>query len=148
MSKAAISSSNLGKAMRRPQLERPPTDEQHARELLGVPREWRWSVMKREGKHPDYWGVTLEGGVYPPKTRGKYKGQPNFRAGTHLRKITITDAMHHAWLREWEASEGKCSTCWGTGARWAGWSAVDGDRYEPCKRCNETGLPPLAKAAA
>lgn len=129
---------------RRPRLDRPPTEEQHAKELLGAPREWQWSMMRREGDWPNCWGVTIEGGVCPPKTRGPNKGRPNWRKATHKRVITLTDEMHRAWLRAWEAAERKCWVCWGTGERWTSWSVATGDSYEPCKRCGASGLPPAS----
>ena len=40
-----------------------------------------------------------------------------------------------------EAETGRCAKCNGSGQQWAGWSVVDGTRFEPCTRCNATGVP-------
>lgn len=126
---------------------RTPTLEQMAREAMDLPPEWNWFRMQCEGQHPDYWGMTIEGGVAPPKTRGKNAGKPNWRKATLVRKFTATDAQRKAWLRTWEADTGKCHECWGTGWRWAGWNYETGNRYERCRHCDATGLPAALRDA-
>lgn len=122
-------------------LKRPPTTEQQAREALGMPPEWMVMTWAREGKFPDYWGLSVEGGVAPPKLSGKHKGKPNWAKATMIRKVIFADAQVDAWLEQWERDEGLCHRCEGTGHAWAGWNCETGNRYAPCRRCHATGLP-------
>lgn len=43
--------------------------------------------------------------------------------------------------RRYETETGKCSLCGGTKRMWAGWSTESGNKYRPCTRCGETGVP-------
>lgn len=112
-----------------------PTLEAHARELLDMPPEWRayrWEVNGR--------GVYVEGAI--PLTvyqRGPRRGQVKWKPRTHEAAIVVLNGQHCAWLTEWEAATGKCHNCSGTTQEWAGWSAKDGSRYRPCRRCEATG---------
>jgi len=110
-----------------------------ARERLRLPDDWQAVIWTREGEHPDYWGMSVEGGVCPPKTRGKYKGAPNWRAATLKRKFSATDAEVKAHIAKWERRTGKCEQCVGTGWRSFGWGCEVGHRYVPCTRCGWTG---------
>ena len=50
--------------------------------------------------------------------------------------------------RRFEAQNGRCAKCGGTGEEWAGWSAASGVRLSPCTRCNATGVPATPAPAA
>ena len=81
--------------------ERRPILEQHARELLGLPPEWK--VYRWEVKGP---GVQVTGAVtHEVWKRGKRKGHPDWRKRLPETEATITipDAMHNAWQLQWEA---------------------------------------------
>lgn len=81
------------------------TLEMQVRERLGLP-DWktrRWELLG--GDNPSNQVSRLDGGVYPPKTRGKNQGEPNWRrpqAGT-AQTIYITPMEHSEWLKGWEA---------------------------------------------
>jgi DnaJ-class molecular chaperone len=119
-------------------LQVPPTLESHARELLGLPPDWRvyrWTVKGR--------GVEVEGAVCNAFiTRGKWKGRTNWKKKdlNTLITITIPDALHKQWMREWESRTGLCHNCSGTGEEWAGWSAAEGTKRRPCRPCGASGL--------
>lgn len=126
-------------------IERPDI-ESLARQRLKLPPEWRAVIWSREGDYPDCWGMSVEGGVCPPKTRGKYKGSPNWKAATLKRKFVATDAEVAAHVKQWERRTGNCERCLGTGWRSFGWGCEIGHRYVPCKRCAATGKATTASA--
>lgn len=126
-------------------MDREPTLEQHAREMLGLPPDWRvfrWQVVGKPG--PDAYGVTLTGAVVRDTyQRGPRKGTPHW--GKRLRDtecaVTIPTALHKTWLAQWERDTGKCHVCKGTGQEWVGWSKEKGDKYRTCSRCDGAGTP-------
>lgn len=114
--------------------------ELHARKTLGMPPEWRISRWEVQGEGPTE-SLVVSGGVYPPKTRGPKKGEPNWRkpvAGT-VRTVWFTSESHKHFLREWELETRKCWVCQGTADEWMGWDHIKGHHYRPCTRCGATG---------
>lgn len=119
--------------------------EAHAREKAGLPPEWRayrYRTLPEGSRECLYLGVT--GAVVPDKKRGKNAGRPNWRSKeiSHEQEVYFTPAEHEQWLLAWEAKNGKCHQCDGNGQQWFGWSIDGGNRYQPCSRCNATGIPP------
>lgn len=126
---------------------RPPTLDQHARELYNLPSDWAaYSWFAHGTKETGY--VELKGGVFRKKIeRGKNKGKTDFRnpePGTQA-TFSLANVAHKAWLRLWEMDTGYCAECNGTGLAWAGWDHVKGSAYRPCKPCNATGSAASAK---
>ena len=120
---------------------------EHARELLGMPPEWSGYEFEAIGHTADQREAKLirvVGAIAPAKTRGKDKGQPNWRKLDPATEKTayFTPAEHDDWTRQWEQKTGKCSVCLGRGEKWAGWSAESGHRYKPCDKCAATGKTP------
>lgn len=118
---------------------------EHARELLGMPPEWDSYHLEAIGHTPDDSATKLirvTGAVAPMKTRGKYKGLPNWdkRDPATDKTAYFTPEEHDRWVQEWEKKTGKCSDCTGSGKRYAGWSVAEGTTYKPCKTCGETGM--------
>jgi hypothetical protein len=117
---------------------------EHARELVAMPPEWdayEWEAIGRERASDEAKLIRVTGAVAPLKTRGKYKGYPNWEKldrGT-VKTAYFTPAEHEAWMLEWERKTGKCSDCMGRGERSVGWSAAEGTRYKPCGKCGATG---------
>lgn len=114
-----------------------PSLEQHARELLDMPPEWRAYRFEAKGK-----GVLVEGAVVTEVyKRGPRAGTLNYgkRDKSTEAVIVILDAQHQQWLMDWEGATGKCHKCDGTSREWAGWTRSDGSIYRPCTRCDATG---------
>lgn len=121
--------------------------EAHAREMLGTGPEWKayeWEAIGRTAKTPPKLFV-VQGAVAPLKLRGKYKGQPDWKRMDVQTQQTayITPAEHEAWLLKWEADNGKCHKCQGTGQVFASWSSDGGAKTRTCCRCGGTGNPPV-----
>ncbi|MFZ4766298.1 MAG: hypothetical protein ACOYMN_15210 [Roseimicrobium sp.] len=117
--------------------------EEHAREKAGMGEDWKGYHFQCLPEHPAKTElVTVTGAVAPKKLRGKRKGETNWDKMDRATKRTvyITLADHDAWVKAWESKTGLCSTCKGTKQEWAGWSAKEGTRYRPCKKCGESGL--------
>ncbi len=111
---------------------------EHAREILQMPVGWSGYQFESIG---DGRLIRVVGAVAPLKTRGKYKGFPNWR---NLDKATektafFTPAEHEEWLSQWEQKTGNCSECGGTGQLFARWSAANGTEHKPCGKCGATG---------
>ena len=116
---------------------------EHARELLGMPPEWdayRFEAIGLTSTQPTK-VFCVEGAVAPLKTRGKYKGNPNWakRDRATVRTAYFTPDEHDTWKSGWELKTGKCAECTGSGQRNVGWSAADGAKFKPCEKCNATG---------
>jgi hypothetical protein len=79
--------------------------------------------------------------VAPEITRGKRKGQPNWRKLDRSTRevLYITPAEHAAWCSLWEARTGRCHECTGDGEVCTGWSALAGRRMKVCPRCGGSG---------
>ena len=120
--------------------------ESHAREMLGASPEWKayeWEALGGTAKTPPKL-ITVQGAVAPIKQRGKYKGEPDWKRLDVQTQQTayITPAEHEAWLLKWEADNGKCHKCQGTGQVFASWSSDGGAKTRTCCRCGGTGAPP------
>lgn len=122
-------------------LARRPNYETQAREALGMPADWKLMSWAAKGDFPNYYGVLVTGAIPGPlKTRGKYKGQPDWSKRTMEASITITKQAQKAWLEAWERETGFCHACSGTGQEFKSWNRDTGFHYEPCKRCDATGI--------
>jgi hypothetical protein len=55
----------------------------------------------------------------------------------------VTRAEVIAEMTRHETDTGRCAECDGTTQEWAGWSAYEGNRWRPCRRCGATGKPRL-----
>jgi hypothetical protein len=120
---------------------RPPTYDQHARELYNLRPEWEAYCWEAKGEK-DTGFIVLKGGVYLKKVqRGKNKGRTDHRnpePGTEA-TLSLSNAAHETWLRHWEVETGHCAKCFGTGLAWAGWHHIKGAAYRPCTTCGATG---------
>ena len=117
---------------------------EHARELVAMPPEWdayEWEVIGRESASTEAKLYRVVGAVAQLKTRGKYKGHPNWDKLDRdtVKTAYFTPAEHEAWVLEWERKTGLCAECTGSGQRSVGWSAAGGKRYKPCSKCEATG---------
>ena len=74
-------------------------------------------------------------GVY---RSGPRKGQPRFNKPLG-RRVVITRAELQVTATAYETETGKCWDCKGTGQAWAGWSRIEGAKYQECQRCAGTG---------
>lgn len=113
------------------------------KERYSLEPEWVWRSFEAIEDRPPFRFSKYSGGVYPfAKTRGKYKGQTNYTRpvlGTE-RSVVLDDEEFKAWLPTWEARTGLCFTCCGTGQKWVGWSAAEGNRHVDCPKCSATGF--------
>lgn len=123
-------------------IDRPPSNEQCAKERFGLPKDWQWFRSALLGAHPHYIGIELTGGVFPVKvTRGKRKGLPNFRKPVpgSLATVALSNEQIDEWTGRWELETGLCADCQGSTLEWRGWSRETGTRYDPCRKCKATG---------
>ena len=109
-----------------------------------MPPEWGAYELEAIGSTADNNKAKLfrvTGAVAPLKTRGKYKGLPNWekRDMTTVKTAYFTPEEHDRWVLEWEKKTGKCSDCTGSGKQFAEWSVTEGMRYKPCNKCGGTG---------
>ena len=123
---------------------------EHAKDLLGMPPEWdayEFEAIVRTADNSAAKLIRVVGAVAPPKTRGKYKGLPNWdkRDPATEKTAYFTPEEHEEWTRQWEQKTGKCAECLGRGEKMAGWSAASGARYKPCDKCGATGKAPNVK---
>jgi hypothetical protein len=129
---------------------RPPTTDQHARELYNLPASWEAYSWSAKGER-DTGFIELNGGVFNKKIeRGRNKGKTDFRSpepGTSA-TLSLSHAAHKAWLARWEVETGHCAECLGTGLAWAGWCSVYGTSFRPCTKCGATGSSAKAEQAA
>jgi hypothetical protein len=125
--------------------------ETYSRDELGMPETWR--IFKWEAVGPVHGpraaqSVVVCGAIVPDKTRGKYKGCPDWKSRDKRDDISLAIPMLalDAFKLKWEANHNACHKCGGDGQELAGWSSTEGSRYRPCSRCNATGLPPAIAA--
>lgn len=123
--------------------------EEHARELAGMPPEWKmcgWEVQPRNAP-PDKWTfVNVRGAVCTVLyTKGPKKGRLNWDSADWATECTVSIKLkdHDLWKRNWEVQHDACQECQGDGQEIAGWNVKEGLRYRPCTRCATTGKPPL-----
>lgn len=119
--------------------------DDYCREALSAPEGWRVGAWHRGLESGDDEcpanTIKLRGAIYELYRGGKNKGKTNYKKpidGTS-KTYFVLESDIRAWQEEKERRTGLCSDCEATGQRWAGWSAADGNRYQPCKRCNATG---------
>lgn len=119
-------------------------------ERHSLPAGWRVSAWEVKNDRTPQEFIEVKGAVYPPITRGKRKGLPNYRKpepGTEMRlSFTLEDIT--AWCAEWERETGLCSACEGTGHAWNGWHHERGNHFRVCSACDGSGQAPAARAAA
>lgn len=112
-----------------------PGIESLVRRRFNLPAEWQGIIFKRLGYTPENQGgvgLQVEGGVCPPKARGRYKGSPNWSKATNKITFSASWADLEQHTREWEAETGLCAKCRNTGWKWAGWNHERGTRYTRC----------------
>lgn len=120
----------------------------YCQEKYGVPKEWRWYSWSRKEFYTPHEFMLVEGAVCTAKIeRGKRKGATNWRLRDKSteRMFSISRVDLEAFQRLWQDRTGLCFECYGTGEKWNGWSAAEGNRYIPCKHCDARGF---AKKAA
>jgi hypothetical protein len=119
-----------------------------ARKKYNLPNDWEWYKMEALGAHGKYDAVKLTGAVAPKKTRGKYKGRPNWRKLDKRTEcaVVITDVDIGLFKAAYERTTFNCHECAGSGQVWCGWSLDDGNRFRACSRCNATGKAPAEAA--
>lgn len=130
--------------------QRQPTAEQHAREVYSLGAEWQAYKWEAEGDRETGY-LVLTGGVFRRRiTRGKRKGEVNFKKPepNTLRTLVIPNVLHRAWRAQWQIETGYCAECEGTGQSWAGWGINTGNRYRQCTKCNGSGVHQATEAAA
>jgi hypothetical protein len=117
---------------------------EHARKIGNLPPEWKWFHIERLPHLGECQTILIRGAIAPAFTRGKRKGQTNWRARDKAteREFYITPAQHKVFLAEWEQSHGACYHCQGSCQELARWSVDRGTEYRPCSRCKATGKPP------
>lgn len=128
------------------QFESPCTETEYVREVMHLPSGWRISSWRAVSG-----GVDVEGACYPKvKTRGKYKGETDWRVttpGTSI-KMTVLAARFAEWSAAWENRTGLCSKCSGSGEVFASWHHEHGTKMKTCFRCGGSGIRPTAAAEA
>lgn len=108
-----------------------------AREKTGQGEEWKLYLYEVKDS-PFGRFFELTGAVAPPITRGKNKGQPNWKKLDKATEQTVqvTSAEKDARREKWEQETGLCSSCLNTGAERYGWSQAQGVLYRDCTRCD------------
>lgn len=113
-----------------------------ARKKIGEAPEWevfRWERVDR--KNSDKSDFIVGGGVPRLLKSGKRKGKKTWRDCEETRVLVSAEDIEQAET-DYVKETGNCLNCQGTGEAWAGWSAADGNRFVPCKRCDATGAAP------
>ena len=118
---------------------------EHARELLKAPPEWdvyKWEAIGGSRDTPTKL-LRLDGAVAPAKTRGKYKGRPDWKAADKATERTayFTPQEHAEWRKGWELRTGKCSECVGIGEVFQSWHFERGTTYRTCACCGGSKVP-------
>lgn len=130
--------------------KRPPTAEQHAKEMYALPADWQaWKWEVHGDRATGY--LELTGGVYRHKLlRGPRKGETNYRKPEPNTEQTVAlpYATQAAWRFQWERETGHCSYCEGTGQALWKWSAGVGNAYAACIKCDGTGKSALVEPPA
>lgn len=127
-----------------------PTLENHARELLKMPLNWKAFRFKRMPEDAVDTTHTLVTGavclhVY---ASGPRKGGTNWskRDPSTERSVIISDAESASYRLLWEETTGNCHKCGGDGQEWTSWHHITGHAHAPCRRCNATGKSPATAA--
>jgi hypothetical protein len=103
------------------------------------------NVARRKVNGPEGSDLVVSGGVPRLLKAGPRKGKPTWR-DVPTQRAVVTRAELDAEKARYEADTGKCSECMGTGKVLASWSAAEGVKYRPCKRCDGTGERPNVRA--
>jgi len=111
--------------------------EEHAREKLGKPPEWR--AFRYECLPANSWKTThvaITGEI----CLNKANGAPQWNCPLdEPEQVIISLEEHDKWTDEWAKTTGKCPRCCGSGQRVKRVSVVDGTEYIPCAECDGTG---------
>ncbi len=105
-----------------------------------IPEGWEVIGWERKnfGKPTEY--IEFRGAICTEMfKRGPRKGKQNWAKRTQEMVLPMTFAELDAARAKWSQETGLCHHCAGNGTAWHGWSAIEGDKYKPCKHCNETG---------
>ena len=103
-------------------------------ERFNRPEGWQWCKLDAHNKPEDF--VEVTGGVPIRKlSRGPRKGSPVW--GTGLDVFFVRQSEIEQARKQWEAENGVCSTCEGTG--------VFGRQESRCYGCKGSGKPQVAK---
>jgi hypothetical protein len=115
--------------------------EIHARERLDAPPGWQAFFFSRMPPNGPTLYFEVRGAVVPLLTRGKRKGQPDWKARDRSTERTayIPVAEHDAWVEGWRRRTGLCTGCLGKREVFAAWSKADGTKYMTCPDCGGTG---------
>jgi len=121
------------------QIEKVDWWNETARRVHGMPEGWRWFSLDGREKPP---GFVLVTGAVPIGfiTRGKNKGHPKWPPVAQGQKLWVKVSDFEESKVLWEQKTGKCSKCYGSGREWNGWSAIEGNTFKQCSKCESTGL--------
>ena len=112
-----------------------------ARRKVAGPEGWEVCGWERIGTGND---LVVEGGVPRLLKAGPKKGKKTWR-DVPVQKAVVTEAELKAEHARYEAETGNCGDCFGKGEVFASWSASEGVKHRPCKRCEGTGKTPNAE---
>lgn len=119
-----------------------------ARKKLGRGDDWKWCAFESIGSTDmilkGVADMIITGGVPGKYVSGPRKGQDKW-SGVPKDRVIVTQSEVDAAIASYETETGNCHNCGGSAEEWAGWSAVAGNRYRPCRKCAATGK--AAKAA-
>jgi hypothetical protein len=105
--------------------------ELHAMELLNAPRDWRAYRFEHR-----LLTTYIEGAVAPVITRGKRKGQRDWKKKGKSSSIEYSHADHDVWIAAWQERTGLCARCEGRGEVFRRWSKETGTEFRLCPQCN------------
>jgi hypothetical protein len=86
--------------------------EEHAREVLGLPPEWRFLELEVLGHGTPRVYLRIKGAVVPKViTKGPRKGKPNYKFREREAEIIFSVEEQDAWEAAWEKRTGLCRRC-------------------------------------
>lgn len=94
---------------------------------------YRWEKIARDA-------IAVTGGIPRLLTRGPRKGKKTWDGKGTTEVVTYAEMEME--FKRYEEETGKCGDCLGEGREFAGWHHIEGTKYRPCRRCNETGKAP------
>ena len=110
------------------------------RRVHEVPDGWEWSKARVLDAPDGY--VRIEGGVPQGVYRsGLRKGHRKWPK--QLQRFWLTWKQVEEEKLRYEADEGLCARCEGTGRMGVGWNKERGRLTETCERCGGTGQAPV-----
>lgn len=89
--------------------------ERRLRRDHNLPSDFHFSLWSMQPEFGDPIYVEISGCQCPLKTRGKYKGNPDFSKGTNRRSFAVKVEDAERWEDEYEAETGNCRRCLGEG---------------------------------